>query len=131
LSSVEGTATKRDGGARLEAGALAVLIVLGCQALWLVVPVGTLWLLTRFIHATADCLIACLILMPVALGAVAWMLSAANRRYLRLMAGRGGWRRGPLEAALPASVMIAMLTAVVWFVFFANHMPAGPEQLVP
>jgi hypothetical protein len=121
--------TRRGGG--LEAGLLAVAIVLGCQALWLVVPVGTLWLLTRLSGDAAVILITGLIAMPLALTAVAWMLGRANRRYLRLVGNRGGWRRGPLEVALPASVTIGILTALVWFVFFANHMPTGREQLIP
>ena len=121
--------TRRGGG--LEAGLLAVAIVLGCQALWLVVPIGTLWLLTRLSGDAAVILITGLIAMPLALTAVAWMLGRANRRYVRLVAGRGGWRRGPLEVALPASVTIGILTALVWFVFFANHMPTGREQLIP
>jgi hypothetical protein len=128
---MEGTRTTRDNGARLEAGVLAVLIVLGCQALWLVVPVGTLWVLTRFMEGAAELLFAGLVTMPLAIGGVAWMLSVANRRYLRLMGDRGGWRRGPLEVALPASVMIGIVTALIWFVFFANHMPTGREQLIP
>jgi hypothetical protein len=110
---------------------LAVAIVLGCQALWLVVPVGTLWLLTRLSGDAAVILIAGLVVMPLALTAVAWALGRANRRYVRLVGGRGGWRRGPLEIALPASVTIGILTALVWFVFFANHMPTGREQLIP
>lgn len=121
--------TRRGGG--LEAGLLAVAIVLGCQALWLVVPVGTLWLLTRISGDAAVILIAGLVVMPLALTAVAWMLGRANRRFVRLTGDRGGWRRGPLEVALPASVTIGILTALVWFVFFANHMPTGREQLIP
>ncbi|MBS1845543.1 MAG: hypothetical protein JST53_14095 [Actinobacteria bacterium] len=120
---------RRGGG--LEAGLLAVAIVLGCQALWLVVPVGTLWLLTRLSGDAAVILITGLVVMPLALTAVAWLLGRANRRYVRLVGGRGGWRRGPLEVALPASVTIGILTAIVWFVFFANHMPTGREQLIP
>ena len=76
-------------------------------------------------------LITGLVVMPLALAAVAWMLAAANRRYLRLVGSRGGWRRGPLEVALPASIMIGIVTALIWFVFFANHMPTGREQLIP
>jgi hypothetical protein len=129
--AMEGTRTKSHGGARLEAGVIAVLIVLGCQALWLVVPVGTVWLLTRLTDDAAAILIAGLVLMPVALAGVTWLLSAANRRYLRLVGDRGGWRRGPLEVALPASVMIGIVTGLIWFVFFANHMPTGREQLIP
>ncbi|MBS1892015.1 MAG: hypothetical protein JST59_12030 [Actinobacteria bacterium] len=121
--------SRRGGG--LEAGVLAVAIVLGCQALWLVVPVVTLWLLTRLSGDAAVILITGLIAMPLALAAVAWMLGRANRRYVRLMGGRGNWRRGPLEVALPASVTIGILTALVWFIFFANHMPTGREQLIP
>ena len=122
--------TKR-GGAGLEAGLLAVAIVLGCQALWLVVPVGTLWLLTRISEDAAVILITGLVVMPLALTAVAWVLARANRRYLRLVGDRGGWRRGPLEVALPASIMIGIVTGLIWFVFFANHMPTGREQLIP
>jgi len=121
----------RTRGAGLEAILLAVLIVLGCQALWLVVPIGTLWLLTRLTEDAAEILIAGLVVMPLALAAVAWMLARANRRYLRLVGDRGGWRRGPLEVALPASIMIGIVTALIWFVFFANHMPTGREQLIP
>jgi hypothetical protein len=121
----------RTRGAGLEAILLAVLIVLGCQALWLVVPIGTLWLLTRLTEDAAEILIAGLVVMPLALAAVAWMLARANRRYLRLVGDRGGWRRGPLEVALPASIMIGIDTALIWFVFFANHMPTGREQLIP
>jgi hypothetical protein len=123
-------ARERRGGG-IEAGLLAVAIVLGCQALWLVVPVGTLWLLTRLSGDAAVILIAGLVVMPLALTAVAWALGRANRRYVRLVGGRGGWRRGPLEIALPASVTIGIVTALVWFVFFANHMPTGREQLIP
>jgi hypothetical protein len=128
---VEGTRTRRDSGAHLQAGLLAVLIVLGCQALWLVVPVGTLWLLTRISENAAVILISGLVVMPLALAGVAWMLGRANRRYLRLVGDRGGWRRGPLEVALPASIMIGIVAALIWFVFFANHMPTGREQLIP
>jgi hypothetical protein len=122
--------TKRVNG-RLQAGLLAVAIVLGCQVHWLVVPVGTLWLLTRISEDAAVILISGLVVMPLALTAVAWMLGRANRRYLRLVGDRGGWRRGPLEVALPASIMIGIVTALIWFVFFANHMPTGREQLIP
>jgi hypothetical protein len=128
---MEGTQTRRDGGAHLQAGLLAVLIVLGCQVLWLVVPVGTLWLLTRISEDAAVILITGLVVMPLALTGVAWMLARANRRYLHLVGDRGGWRRGPLEVALPASIMIGIVTALIWFVFFANHMPTGREQLIP
>jgi hypothetical protein len=128
---VEGTRGKPDAVARLEAAGLAFLIVLGCQALWLVVPVGTLWLSTRFIGSSAGILIFGLVAMPLALAGVTWLLAAANRRYLRLAGARRSWRRGPLEAILPGSIMFALLTAAVWFVFFANHLPSGREQLIP
>jgi hypothetical protein len=126
---VVATGGNRSFWARLEAGLLALLIVLGCQALWSLVPVGTLWLLTRLSADPAAILIAGLLAMPVTLGAVALLLSAANRRYLRLPGARRG--RGPLEAALPYSILLAVGTMTVWFIFFANHMPSGREQLIP
>jgi hypothetical protein len=128
---VVATGTRRGGIAHLEAGLLAVAIVLGCQVLCLAVPVGTLWLMSRFLDTAAEILIVGLVVMPVALIAVAWVLTAANGRYLRLIGDRGGWRRGPLEVALPASVMIAILVALAYFIFFANHGIAAHEQLIP
>jgi hypothetical protein len=128
---VVATGTRRGGAAHLEAGLLAVAIVLGCQVLCLVVPVGTLWVMSRFLDTAAGCLIVGLVVMPVALCAVAWVLGRANRRYLRLVGDRGGWRQGPLEVALPASVMIAILVGLAYFVFFANHGLAAHEQLIP
>jgi hypothetical protein len=128
---VVATGTRRGGFAHLEAGLLAVVIVLGCQVLCLAVPVGTLWLMSRFLDTAAEVLIVGLVVMPVALIAVAWVLSAVNGRYLRLVGDRGGWRRGPLEVALPASVMIAIVAGLAYFIFFAGHGIAAHEQLIP
>jgi hypothetical protein len=73
----------------------------------------------------AEILIIGFVAMPLALGVAGWMFSAANRRYRRLPGARRTWRRGPLEAVLPASMVLALVTVTVWFVFFANHMPTG------
>ncbi len=116
-------------GAKLASVALGAAIVLGAQALWLLVPAGTLWLVGRLLDSTAGVLVVALVAIPAALAAFACLLAAANRRYLRLTGRSGG--EGPLEAVLPATIVLALLGTLVWFVFFAAHVPSGREQLIP
>lgn len=125
-SSTEGRAPR---GAGIASAMLAVAIVLGAQALWLLVPAATLWVLGRLVDSTEWLLLAALLAIPTALAAFAYLLGVANRHYLRLAGRRAG--RGPLEAVLPATVLLALITASVWFIFFASHMPSGREQLIP
>jgi hypothetical protein len=125
--SIETAAPPR--GARAASLALAVAIVLGAQALWLLVPAATLWVLGQLLDSTEGLFFAALLAVPAAIVAFAWLLVVANRRYLRLSGGAGG--RGPLDAVLPPTIVLALLGATIWFVFFANHMPSGREQLIP
>lgn len=128
MSASVGTHKPR-GGARVARAVLALAIVLGVQALWLLVPIATLWAVGRLVDTTESAFFVAMLAIPAALVAFAFLLAAANRHYLRL-AGRGAGR-GPLEAVLPASIVLALLTLSVWFVFFASHAPSGREQLIP
>lgn len=116
-------------GARTARAALAVAIVLGSQALWLLIPAATLWLLGGLLGSTEWVTLTALLAIPAALIAFACLLGIANRRYLRL-AGRSAGH-GPLEAVLPATIVLALVAASVWFIFFASHLPSGQEQLIP
>ena len=125
-ASIEESAPR---GPRIARATLAVAIVLGAQALWLLVPAATLWLLGRLVDSTEWLLLVALLAIPTALAGFAYLLGVANQRYLRLAGRRAG--RGPLEAVLPATIVLALITASVWFVFFASHAPSGREQLIP
>lgn len=116
-------------GARTARVTLAVTIVLGAQALWLLIPAGTLWMVGRVVDSTESAFFTALLATPAALIAFSYLLGAANRRYLRL--ADPGSRRGPLDAVLPATIVLALVAGLVWFVFFASHVPSGQEQLIP
>lgn len=116
-------------GARLGTLALGAVIVLGAQALWLLVPPATLWMLSRLVDSTPLLPLAALLAVPGAIIGFACLLAAANRRYLRL-SGRGPGQ-GPLDAVIPGTIVLALVCGTVWFVFFANHLPSGREQLIP
>jgi hypothetical protein len=116
-------------GARIAKATLVVTIVLGAQALWLLIPAGTLWMVSRVVDSTVSAFFIALVATPVALVAFSYLLGVANRRYLRL-AGPGP-RRGPLDAVLPPTIVLALVASLVWLVFFAGHLPYGQEQLIP
>ncbi len=116
-------------GVKVGSLALGTAIVLGAQALWLLVPVATLWLVGRLLDSTAGVLVVALLAVPAALAAFTCLLAAANRRHLRLT-GRSR-DEGLLEAIMPATIVLALLGVSVWFVFFAAHVPSGREQLIP
>lgn len=129
VSSGESDSIPTPRGVRIARATLTVTIVLGAQALWLVIPAGTLWTVSRVVHSTESAFFTALVATPVALVAFSYLLGVANRRYLRL-AGPGA-RRGPLDAVLPPTIVVALVAGLVWFVFFASHLPYGQEQLIP
>jgi hypothetical protein len=118
----------RAGGARYALATLAVAIVLGAQALWLLIPAATLWVIGQIVSTAEMAFFVAMLAIPAAVVAFAGLLGAANRRYLRL-AGRDG--RGPLEAVITPTIVLATIALLVWLVFFAAHAPSGREQLIP
>jgi hypothetical protein len=115
--------------ARFARAILTVAIVLGAQALWLLLPVATLWAVGQVADTTEQAFFAAMLAIPAAVIAFAWLLGSANRRYLRLT-GRGAGR-GPLEAVITPTIVLALIALSVWLVFFASHAPSGREQLIP
>ncbi|MBS1886316.1 MAG: hypothetical protein JSU06_03920 [Actinobacteria bacterium] len=114
--------------ARFARTILAVAIVVGAQALWLLIPAATLWTVGQIVDTTEAAFFIAMLAIPAAVVAFAWVLGAANRRWLR-MAGRGG--QGPLEAVISPTIVLALIALSVWLAFFAAHAPSGREQLIP
>ena len=118
---------------RLVALFLLVLMAVGSFALWTVVPSATLKFGVGTLESSALQLIAALTLVPAAMVLFAFFLFWLNALYLRVTGywtydqeeGRPRRVRGPLEPILLWSLMIAIVTLVIWFFFFAEGEPLG------
>jgi hypothetical protein len=138
---------RRPSGSRLVEYGLMVTIVLGSLALWIAVPIGSLWVASHVSDNATTVLLATLIICPLAMLAFGLLLAMLHRTYLRtsgrgVARGRSAWlgslsgdrapRRGPrpvLETSLAISAGVAFVLLLVFFFFFAeNYSPGG---LVP
>jgi hypothetical protein len=134
----------RAGATRLAAYALAVSIFLGSLALWIAVPVASLWLSSRLSDNGQTVMLCVLIVCPVLMLACGLLLARLYRAYLRVSGahpsqGRSAWlgslsgerrarrgRRPVLDASLTFSAATAIVLLLVWFLFIAqNPSPAG------
>jgi type VI protein secretion system component VasF len=119
---------------RVTALVLVVVMAAGSLVLWIGIPAAWLWVWSQL---TAHNL-------PVTMAAWAWGLHRVNRVYLRiahtpesprphtawLRSMSGSSRRQPrgvLEICMTVSVVLALVTFVVWFFFFT----AGGSQTAP
>jgi hypothetical protein len=118
---------------RLEAALLLGAIFLGCQLLWLGVPAVALWGLSRFATTPSEYLIGSIVLLPTALGAFGWLLGLANSRYLEISGPpvdddeEVPRLHGPLESILPASILVAVVSLLVWITVFSHHVSLALE----
>jgi hypothetical protein len=138
---------QRRGGTRLLEYALAAAIFLGSLALWIAVPVGSLWIASLLGDDAQTVVLSALIICPVAMLVCGLGLSALYGAYLRVTEarpepGRTAWlgslsgdrrpkrgRRPVLDFSLTFSAGTALVLLLVWFFFLAeNYSPAG---LVP
>jgi hypothetical protein len=114
---------------RLVAAFLLLLMVIGSLALWLVVPAGSLWVLTQLSESKTFHLFVGLLGVPAAMILFAPLLFWLNALYLRVT---GHWvydeeedrpRRlhGPLEPILLWSLLLALIALFVWFFVFAEN----------
>jgi hypothetical protein len=120
----------RSGLERLAAGFLLVLMTAGSFALWIAVPAGALWASAQVVDSLAGHF---LVSLPVTLAAmIAWGtgLFWLNTLYLRITGFFDEPEdpdepprrlRGPLEPILVGSLVIALITLVVWFFVFAEN----------
>jgi hypothetical protein len=137
-------ARTRQSGSRLVELGLMAAIFLGSLALWIAVPVGSLWIASRLSNDASTVTLSVLIICPLAMLAFGLLLGALNRMYLRttgggvarsksawlgsLSGGRGRPRRprSPLETSMTISAGTAVVLLLVWFLFLAeNFEPAG------
>jgi hypothetical protein len=123
---------------------LVLSIVVGSLALWIAVPVGSLWLTSHLSTNSTTVLLATLIVCPLAMLAFGLVLVALHRTYLRrserdVVRNRSAWlgslsgervRRGPrpvLETSMTISAGVAFVLLLVFFLFFArNYSPGSP-----
>jgi hypothetical protein len=130
-------------GARLVEYALVAAIFCGSLALWIAVPIGSLWLASLMSDDGTTVMLIVLIVCPLAMLAFAMVLVALHRVYLRSTGthpaqGRSAWLgslsgsrrprrpRGVLDTSMTISALIALVLFLVWFLLFAeNTSPAG------
>jgi succinate dehydrogenase hydrophobic anchor subunit len=118
---------------RVVATLLLLLMAAGCLALWIAVPAVVLSTLTRLSDSKNYHLLVALFAVPAAMIAFAPLLLWLNALYLRVT---GQWRldedeqrhrrlRGPLEALLVWSLLVAFGLLCLWFAF-----PSSPPAPV-
>lgn len=132
------------GGTRLLEYTLAVGIFLGSLALWIAVPIGSLWLASLIGDDAETVVLSALIICPIAMLLCGLGLSAMYGAYLRVSDARPtqdrtAWlgslsgdrrpkrgRRPVLDFSLTFSAGTALVLLLVWFLFLAeNYSPAG------
>ena len=132
------------GGTRLLEYTLAVGIFLGSFALWILVPVASLWIGSRIANDATTMMLCVVIICPVAMLACGLGLGALYRAYLRVShaqptTDRTAWlgslsgdrrskrgRRPVLDFSLTFSAATAIVLLLVWFLFLAeNFSPPG------
>ena len=116
---------------RLAPGFLLVLMGVGSLVLWIGLPIGVLWALSRVTESSTQHFVLALIAVPAAMVLFAPALLWLNGLYLRLIGalrpeddddlrGRLG---GPLELFLYASMAIALVALFAWIFFLGERPP--------
>jgi hypothetical protein len=118
---------------RLAAASVLLVMVAGCFALWIGVPVGVLVLLSQVTRSATVHVVLGIVLVPAAMVAFSPVLVWLNWLYLRITgavarleddARESGWSRrlgGPLEPMLVASLVIALAALTIWFFLWAEN----------
>lgn len=127
---------------RLEAGLLVCVMLVGAFSLWTVVPLGWLWIGSQIVGTQEPRLWAYFVVLVgiiVSVVAIAKVLAALNRRVTILRGGEGfrptkipmpwlesmrderhSYSASVLDSVLVASVLLAAIALVIWFVAFAG-----------
>ena len=104
----------------------------GSLVLWIGLPIGVLWALSKMTESSTHHFVAALIAVPAAMALFAPALFWLNGLYLRVIGAIGpeeddeAHRRrlgGPLELFLYASMAIAFAALIAWIVFFFGDRP--------
>jgi hypothetical protein len=128
----------------LARGALALSIFAGSLALWIAVPIGSLWVASKLIHDTTMTALSAVAVAPFAMLGVGLLLAKLHGVYLSVSGAHparraASWReslsgdrrprrpRSVLELSLILSLVIALIALTVWFFFLAhNPTPMAP-----
>ena len=133
-------ATEPDRAARRRIAevALIALMALASLVLWLGIPALWLWAVSQVSDAYLTIYVVALLGCPVTMALWGLVIARINRVYLDVSGSQGGGaRRSPwlksmsaergggeprpvLDVVMAASVVAALLTMAVWFVFFAG-----------
>jgi hypothetical protein len=113
---------------RAALGLLLVLMAIGSLALWLGIPVGGLWALSKLTETKANHFLAALVAIPAAMVLFAVGLAWLNRLYLRIREASQPpeedppWTiRGPLEYFMRWSLLLAAIAFILWFFVLAEN----------
>ncbi len=120
---------------------LILLMAIGSITLWIGIPLGWIWIASQFTTTTQPRISAYLLIIvaiPVSMAIVARGLRVLNRKYGELTGQvtsvryRGAWLRSMrgerqsnrpmtvLDIVMVASVSLALLVLLVWFLFLAG-----------
>jgi hypothetical protein len=126
-------------GARLAAAVLIALMAIGSVALWILVPLGSLWVASQLVGSSAEEYVVGLPLTVVAMVLFGMILGRLNWLYLRITGVIARYEaeeeefgvappflRGPLEPLLVGSLVIAIVALAIWFLFIARNPPLVP-----
>jgi hypothetical protein len=117
---------------RLAAGFLLLLMGAGSLVLWIGLPAGVLWALSRVTESSTQHFVGALIAVPTAMILFAPALFWLNGLYLRVIGALRAeeddeerrWRPGgPLELFLYASMAIALAALFAWILFLGERPP--------
>jgi hypothetical protein len=116
---------------RVLAGCLLALMAIGSLALWMAVPLGSLWAISQATDTPAEHFVASLIGVPVAMILFAPLLFWLNGLYLRVTGVYERFQeeeeprqlRGPLEPLLLISFVLAATALTIWLVVGGAETP--------
>ena len=122
--------------------ALIAAIFLGSLLMWVGVPAGWLWLVTRVIERYPDAYAAALFGCPLTMGILALLLARLNVFYLRVCGHRPGHERTAwlkslsgdsrarrprtvLDTSMTISVVLAFIALSIWYFLYAHSYTPG------
>jgi ABC-type dipeptide/oligopeptide/nickel transport system permease component len=117
---------------RLAAGFLLLVMGAGSLLLFIGIPAGVLWALSRVTESSSRHFVLSLFAIPAAMVVFAPTLFWLNDLYLRVIGATGSEEdeqdhprrlRGPLELFLYASMVIALVVLVLWILFLGENPP--------
>ena len=114
-------------------------MAVGSLALWIVVPLGCLWVSSKAVGSSAEEYLLGLPMTIAAMIVFGIALVRLNQLYLRVTGVLARYEaeqeefgvaprflRGPLEPLLVGSLIIALLAMFVWFFLLAKNPPLVP-----